>query len=200
MSWDDSSLFTKGEVGSGTFKNLGKSNIASLGGNIPNTLDRVITGMGFDTAGVTDLTLGSITMEFGFLKDNVAELAYTDMAGFISEAILFRDKAVANNYFGSDNASFNDFSKLLDDILSAESLEELITVAKLQAGWKQLSNNSSFPEGNTGDWTVADWVYAANTVDISNFFSIYSFILKQSKHAKINFSMLGRYPLFVGVL
>ena len=168
MSWDDNSLFTKGEVGSGTFKNLGKSNIASLGGNIPNTLDRVITGIGFDTAGETDLTLGSITMEFGFIKEDIASLAYTDMAAFLSEAIIFYEKATANSWFAADNASFNTFKSILEDVLAAESLEELVTIAKLQAGWKQLSNNSSFPEGDTSNWSIADWVYAANTVDISN--------------------------------
>ena len=92
----------------------------------------------------------------------------TDPVSFLAEAIYFYDDAVKNGTFAADDERFIAFGNALQAVISNDALATEVAIAKLKAAWMGLSDNSTLPKGDTANWSIADWVYAANRVDISS--------------------------------
>ncbi|MBQ8203702.1 MAG: hypothetical protein IJZ75_05420, partial [Clostridia bacterium] len=138
--------------------------------------DRLITGVDFDFNSTGEVTIGTMFMELKAASDEIIALKDTDVSLFIANALSFADKAERENLFDANDAGYAKFENLLTILKSIEGNEELLTIAELQAAWLSLSDNSTFPETDTTNWDIADWVYAANRVDISGLTNTEAFV------------------------
>ncbi len=168
--WNDYSYFV-GETYAGGWKEYKMSDLgqySTLASKISSSGEETFKSIGVDCGGnAGELVVGSAVATFSSLNSEVLALKDTDIAAFISEAIKFSDEAQLNGYYDEGNAEFAAFKTAVDNLLNLEGYDEIFAVANLRAGWLTLSDNSSYPQSDTSDWTVADWVYVANKVDIS---------------------------------
>ena len=135
--------YTGNNIGSGEWKQLKASDLASLGtlwegykeNNEPD--DAPIVAFGFDFSGSGNITVGTLVAEFKVVSDEVLALSNTDTAAFITAAEEFYEKAVEGGYYLEDNAEFIRFSNALTAAIGEPTIQKL--APKLAKAWKNLT-------------------------------------------------------------
>ena len=130
--------------------------------------DRVFTNIDFDFSGTGDIVIGSIDIEFSAIDMETLSLRSTDSSLFVAKLMAFCEEATANGSFGENNAQFNALKNAISELENIEGGEELLALAKIKKAWLSLDNSNSYPDFNTNNWNLADWISAANRVDTSN--------------------------------
>ncbi len=168
--WNNPSFFNATLLTS-QWSHLGTHNISDLYGfqncYAANSHQGLVS-IGFDFAGAGDIVVGSMELVFNAVDSKTLGLLNTDITSFVTEALYFYDNAVANSSFSEDNVIFAEFAKCIEQIRNIQGADEVLAIAELRAAWKTLSS-ITLPTADTSKWTVADWVYAANRLDISGY-------------------------------
>ena len=178
MNWNDPSFYEAAKLGN-TWKQITSSQLSVPGEFYQKVLsfgDQKLYGFGFDFSGQGEVSVGSMQVNFTAVSNTTLALLETDPVSFLAEAIYFYNDAVKNSTFAADDANFVAFGNAIDAVVSNEALEVEVAIAKLKAAWMGLSDNSTLPKGDTTDWSIADWVYAANRVDISSLSNTEAFV------------------------
>lgn len=169
-NWNDPSYYAAEMLGN-TWKNITSSQLSAPGEfnqKVFELGDQKLYGFGIDFSGKGEVSVGSMTVNFTAVNSKTLALLETDPVSFLAEAIHFYDNTVKNSTFAADDAKFAALGNALQTVISNENLATEVAIAKLKAAWMGLSDNSTLPKGDTTNWSIADWVYAANRVDISS--------------------------------
>ena len=169
---DNPTFFTAAQIGSGSWKNVSLRGLSSKEG-YQSVKQRIMTGVGLDIAGNADIQVGSITATFKTLSAENKALSATNSLEFLAEAIKFNK--TADSIFGENNAKLINFREKLNAALTLIT-EEDKAIVELIAGWKSLSSTDSYPDSDTTEWNLADWVYAAQKVDTANLTNTEEFV------------------------
>lgn len=179
MSWNDGSFYNENISLKDTWVNHSTDNIsdvASFKNSYAAVAYQKLVGIGFDFAGVnTPVTVGSMEVVFSAVDSATLALAESNPTAFLAEAMYFYDSAVAGGIFSEDDVNFAKFAEILNAMKQVEGNDEQLAIATLMSEWKQL-DASTYPTVDTVDWSIADWVYAANKIDISGFAEKQAFI------------------------
>ena len=143
-----------------------KSSLWNLSHNGSLMEEAPVTSFGFDCSGIADITVGTLTAVFSSANPYILALADTDKTAFIVEAIKYIKEAEKSGYYEAEAPEFKAFCNAVEALKASNGKEEMLAVAELKAAW-MLMDPETYPTGDTTDWSVADWVYAANKVDIS---------------------------------
>lgn len=163
-AWNDNATFVYSESEKGAWVKKvmeGVSNQAPLA----SKGNKELKAIGLDINFETDITVGSITINFDAVDAKTKELKNTNSSLFIAKAMNFVNASEKNNLFSSDDADFIAMKNAISELDKIESVEKILTISKLQAAWLNLSDNSTFPKSDTNEWDLADWIYAACKID-----------------------------------
>ena len=177
-NWNDPSYYEAAKLGS-AWKNISSSQLSAPGEFNQKVFafgDQKLYGFGFDFSGQGEVSVGSMKVNFTAVSNTVLGLIESDPVSFLAEAIYFYNDAVKNETFAADDESFVAFGNALNAVVSNEAIELEVTIAQLKAAWMGLSDNTTLPKGDTTGWSIADWVYAANKVDISSLSGTEAFV------------------------
>ncbi len=182
-NWNDPSYYAAEKLGN-TWKNISSSQLSAPGEFNQKVYafgDQKLYGFGIDFSGTGEVSVGSMTVNFTAVNSKTLALLETDPVSFLAEAIYFYNDAVKNGTFAADDARFVALGNAINEIVSNESLELEVATAELKAAWMALSDNTTLPKGDTTDWSIADWVYAANRVDINSLANTDGFVKALAK-------------------
>lgn len=182
-NWNDPSYYAAEKLGN-TWKNITSSKLSAPGEfnqKVFELGDQKLYGFGIDFSGKGEVSVGSMTVNFTAVNNKTLALLETDPVSFLAEAIYFYNDAVKNGTFAADDAKFVALGNAINEIVSNESLALEVTTAELKAAWMALSDNTTLPKGDTTGWSIADWVYAANRVDISSLSNTDGFVKALAK-------------------
>ena len=177
-NWNDPSFYEAAKLGN-TWKNITSSHLSAPGEFNQKVFElgnQKLYGFGIDFSGKGEVSVGSMTVNFTAVNSKTLALLETDPVSFLAEAIYFYNDAVKNGTFAADDPGFVALGNAINEIVSNESIALEVTIAELKAAWMGLSDNSTLPKGDTTDWSIADWVYAANRVDISSLSNTEDFV------------------------
>ncbi len=173
LSWNDPSFYNETVSLKDTWVAHTTNNIsqpAAFKNCYATYANQKMTGIGFDFSGNSgaQITVGSMEAVFTAVDAATLDLANTNPTAFLAEVLYFYDSAVTGGIFGEDDTDFKQFAGIVDSIKNLEGIEEELAIAQLMSEWKQL-DLSTYPTVDTTNWTLAEWVYAANKIDISGF-------------------------------